>query len=1101
MADRTADLGRTADVGGMADGCAPNPSRSYWLSQGGDLVDVVRASNYFEDWRAPAPVDAEDAALVAAALAAPVDTDDPAPAAAALAAVGATHVDAAAPDAVEAARPGAADGGAAVGAPADGSGAEAVPVLEASGRQLALLDAARVGDVALVRRALADGAVAHARLRVGRSTTPSALELAAAAPGDEAAARVVGVLVDAGAVVDDGALEWAVRAGNHQTFLALSRARGAQRGQDGSDGGPCGEAAQGDTATPRRRDSLASRVSPASDGRAPLARQVAKGRLAGRDLFRALARNDVAAAGAALLALEASPAAAIEAGITYRDGNGWTPLHAAACTGCGAETRRLLALGASAAWKTCIGIDVLGVAAQARQVEIVALLLKAAAADGAEAERCAAEDAAEFAARAAAAHAGRTMPQQPAAPRASRSSAKRASDVYRGAAPAARGAGKTPQRASLRGTSASSSRRESLAGTHSPVLGDGTRLTVDISTPAKQGRPTDSSSQTDSVESRGLPTFTTPETDAADDDAWAERAESPASRAPTFTTPETDLANESWAATGDDTALRAAASMLADSAAPPTFTTPETDDEPVALRAAGIYGFDELGDECAAPETFVTPETLETLCDAAGAKEHFEADDSNTERARSPTVDTAVDATDDVAASDSIVGVRGLPIDAPSPPIALDEAAAAFDERNDDDDGPTPPPPLEPPPPLDASPLPPHPEIWRPRGSPRARQSPGVGRSPAPPPPGDDQAAHSVRRQHALDAQLLRACEGRPDQARVFSLLAGGADGAAARPRDGATALHVLAAAEPDCEADACMCVEAILERCPTSARALDRAGSPAAFVAAARGSNLVLEKLLAAWPGAARHAAPGGTEATHLAAARGDGLALQLILAAAWCGSDTGAGDVCGSGDAGGADAGVSDVCGLGAALAGAARAGSMDCVRLLLAADGGLARRQSGALKAALRRRHGAVARLLIDAGAPLDHDCIDLGRRADAATRAAVRAALAAARDRRLDAEQARETADDRDHAVFVHSLLAANEPPPPPTPEAQQGEGSQGESPSTHPEETSPLATAPPAARPRMQRPQPFRAGLPLSPTPEDLADRRREARIRKMDGVD
>jgi len=105
----------------------------------------------------------------------------------------------------------------------------------------------------------------------------------------------------------------------------------------------------------------------------------ARGRLLGRKLFHALTKGDTAATGPLLAAVERAPSAIRRAAVGFTDGNRWTVLHAAAAVGDANAVERLLAVGASPAGRTATGADVVKIACDARQTEVVGVLRRHAA--------------------------------------------------------------------------------------------------------------------------------------------------------------------------------------------------------------------------------------------------------------------------------------------------------------------------------------------------------------------------------------------------------------------------------------------------------------------------------------------------------------------------------------------------------------------------------------------------------------------------------------------------------------------------------------------------------------------------------------------------
>ena len=103
----------------------------------------------------------------------------------------------------------------------------------------------------------------------------------------------------------------------------------------------------------------------------------ARGRLLGRKLFRAISTE--ATTEKLLAAVERAPTLVRRAAIAFTDGNRWTSLHAAAAVGNAEAVSRLLAVGASPALRTATGADVVKIACDARQTEVVGVLRRHAA--------------------------------------------------------------------------------------------------------------------------------------------------------------------------------------------------------------------------------------------------------------------------------------------------------------------------------------------------------------------------------------------------------------------------------------------------------------------------------------------------------------------------------------------------------------------------------------------------------------------------------------------------------------------------------------------------------------------------------------------------
>ena len=89
--------------------------------------------------------------------------------------------------------------------------------------------------------------------------------------------------------------------------------------------------------------------------------------------------NEDAAAAGRLSRVERAPTLVRRAAIAFTDGNKWTSLHAAAAVGNAEAVSRLLAVGASTALRTATGADVVKIACDARQTEVVGVLRRHAA--------------------------------------------------------------------------------------------------------------------------------------------------------------------------------------------------------------------------------------------------------------------------------------------------------------------------------------------------------------------------------------------------------------------------------------------------------------------------------------------------------------------------------------------------------------------------------------------------------------------------------------------------------------------------------------------------------------------------------------------------
>jgi ankyrin repeat protein len=239
------------------------------------------------------------------------------------------------------------------------------------GALIKMLDAAQRGDhatVAIILREADPAArrkLAGSRARVGSSFTSSTpLELAAAAheEGEEAAVECCALLLRYTRASKD-ALAAARRVGNDAVVALLETAPPPQDE-------PQDERPPQDAPPPAPKAPSA----PLTVGAAH-----ARGRLLGRKLFRAVSNEDAAAATKLLGAVERAPTLVRRAAIAFTDGNRWTSLHAAAAVGNAEAVTRLLAVGASPALRTATGADVVKIACDARQTQVVGVLRRHAA--------------------------------------------------------------------------------------------------------------------------------------------------------------------------------------------------------------------------------------------------------------------------------------------------------------------------------------------------------------------------------------------------------------------------------------------------------------------------------------------------------------------------------------------------------------------------------------------------------------------------------------------------------------------------------------------------------------------------------------------------
>ena len=262
------------------------------------------------------------------------------------------------------------DGAKADSKEAPGTDNEAVAVGDpVYGALVKLLDAAQRGDHAAVELLLreADPAarqrLAGSRARVGSSFTSSTpLELAAAAheEGEEGAVECCALLLRHTRASKD-ALAAAFRVGNDAVVALLETA-------------PPPQDEPQDEEQPQDPPSLAPKApkAPLTVGAAH-----ARGRLLGRKLFRAISTE--ATTEKLLAAVERAPTLVRRAAIAFTDGNRWTSLHAAAAVGNAEAVSRLLAVGASPALRTATGADVVKIACDARQTQVVGILRRHAA--------------------------------------------------------------------------------------------------------------------------------------------------------------------------------------------------------------------------------------------------------------------------------------------------------------------------------------------------------------------------------------------------------------------------------------------------------------------------------------------------------------------------------------------------------------------------------------------------------------------------------------------------------------------------------------------------------------------------------------------------
>lgn len=252
-------------------------------------------------------------------------------------------------------------------------------VAEPTPLQLELLEACRVGDLEAARGALKRGADPNASLVIVQTVSPLPLALAAGSVGDTDALDCCRVLVEAGAVLAESAVEWAERARNTLTLKYLKGCSSRpNRDPPSSHKAPRPKQAWAPTANTKRRRRRPEDKQPDEP---PMNERacIAKGRLLGRELFFSLRDEvDKGELERILSNIERCPEATKAAAVTWHDGNRWTSLHAAAAVGAVPVCRRLLALGACPRWRTAQGSDVLSVACAARQVEVLCVLKTAA---------------------------------------------------------------------------------------------------------------------------------------------------------------------------------------------------------------------------------------------------------------------------------------------------------------------------------------------------------------------------------------------------------------------------------------------------------------------------------------------------------------------------------------------------------------------------------------------------------------------------------------------------------------------------------------------------------------------------------------------------
>ena len=257
------------------------------------------------------------------------------------------------------------DGAKADSKEAPGTDNEAVAVGEpVYGALIKLLDAAQRADHAAVAMILreADPAarrrLAGSRARVGSTLMPTPLELAAAADSEKAAIECCAQLLRY-ANATEASLAAARRVGNDAVVALLETPLPPQE----------------DDETPEPKEE----PPPAPKATLTVGAAHARGRLLGRKLFRAVSNEDAAAAGRLLGAVERAPTLVRRAAIAFTDGNRWTSLHAAAAVGNAEAVSRLLAVGASTTLRTATGADVVKIACDARQTEVVGVLRRHAA--------------------------------------------------------------------------------------------------------------------------------------------------------------------------------------------------------------------------------------------------------------------------------------------------------------------------------------------------------------------------------------------------------------------------------------------------------------------------------------------------------------------------------------------------------------------------------------------------------------------------------------------------------------------------------------------------------------------------------------------------
>ena len=241
--------------------------------------------------------------------------------------------------------------------------------------------------------------------------------------------------------------------------------------------------------------------------------------------------------------------------------------------------------------------------------------------------------------------------------------------------------------------------------------------------------------------------------------------------------------------------------------------------------------------------------------------------------------------------------------------------------------------------------------------------------------------------------RLVRACE-RGDAAAADDLIARGAVVAdAVRRADGASAAHLACGLEDAATAQTILA--RLLNAHPGAPRAADASGRVPLFAAATRPA--LAELLLDAWPDAVGRADKHGGTPLHVSAGAGAAEATELLL------KRGAAVDARGRGGR--------------SALGHAARGGHAEVVSLLLRAGASPARVSGDSpLELALRYRHYPAAKLLVDAGAPLDYKVVEL------AARGPLRRLVSERQARDKEARLAQAASPPRAFDDFRHRILS-------------------------------------------------------------------------------